>query len=124
MSLENPISSNIITPTQAAEMLRVSKPTVYGYLRSKQIPSHRIGGRIFIEIGSLMQARQPRPKAGDGYVSVKKLAELLAMPLPTAYYKVQCEEIPSIRAGGQRFIHRKTVDALLARKTKRIANSA
>jgi excisionase family DNA binding protein len=38
----------VLTPVEAAEMLGVSRPTIYRYIESGAIPSVKMNGHIFI----------------------------------------------------------------------------
>jgi excisionase family DNA binding protein len=42
----NPTTNKFLTPEQAAELLQVSKRTVYEWIRNGEIPSERIGDRL------------------------------------------------------------------------------
>jgi len=44
-----------VSPTEAARLLGVSRPTVYQYLRREDFPSFKIGGRTLISVEGLRE---------------------------------------------------------------------
>ena len=52
--LSNPIKEELLTIKQAAEMLSISVPTVYGYFHFRQIPCMKRRGRLYFSKSELL----------------------------------------------------------------------
>ena len=57
-----PQLSPVITVAEAAEMIRISKPTMYELIRSNQIHSIRVGKKILVSRQSLLDWVEGRKK--------------------------------------------------------------
>lgn len=57
-----PQLSPVITVVEAAEMIRISKPTMYELIRSNQIHSIRVGKKILVSRQSLLDWVEGRKK--------------------------------------------------------------
>ena len=106
----NPESeAEFLSPKQAADYMKVSQPTVYAMIRSRQIAALRNGGRWLINRRALVRQFPPRPAAQAGYVSVKEAATMMGKPTPTVYSHVQMGLFPALRIGGRWFIRLKDI---------------
>jgi excisionase family DNA binding protein len=54
----------LLTPSEAAKLMKVSRKTVYAWLSSAQIPSIRVGGVWRIRRGDLMPKAAPKSRKG------------------------------------------------------------
>lgn len=96
--------TEFLSPKQAADYMRVSLPTVYAMIRTRQIEAVRNGGRWLIGRRALVRQFPPRPAAQAGYVSVKEAATMMGKPAPTVYSHVQMGIFPALRIGGRWFL--------------------
>ncbi|GMW02218.1 MAG: hypothetical protein AMXMBFR84_33540 [Candidatus Hydrogenedentota bacterium] len=54
----------LMTPEEAAQLLRVSKPTIYRWVHIGFIPHHKIGGAVRFSRSSLESWLEERERAG------------------------------------------------------------
>jgi excisionase family DNA binding protein len=64
MTVDNRNFTDLITPEELADRLKVPTSWVYEQSRQGKIPTHRVGRYIRFELGEVLESQQNKPVAG------------------------------------------------------------
>lgn len=117
----------MLTVTEAALLIGVSRPTIYAYIRNGELYSMRLGSKIFVRLSDIhgkfnaINLNHYKPIQEDSSIlewyTISEIKEKYNVKDSWIYKIIREEQIPKTTKRGKAFYSKKHIDSSFSKKT-------